>query len=124
MHNEEENPAVLEDIASWVLKKLVEDDYHFSSAGQEGRWELAIWQWEEDFGQPLKQEEVRLRASKVLHPELLSKLGEAGLLAGAVVLRAMLGHASLRSHLKDIRLQLGSKDQAAAESYLYNLDPS
>src|ERR1035437_8711541 len=77
MQNEGENPVGLDDIASWVLKKLAGNNYCFTPAGQEGCSELTICQWEEDFEQPLKPEEVNLSPLGFLNLEFLSKLREA-----------------------------------------------
>jgi hypothetical protein len=108
----------------WVLRKIADYDYSFTTDGPEGRWQLTIHQWD-----PVEEA-----------PQFSLTEGERRLFDGLSTLASVSGktpeqyleemeaadfgwHFSLGEYLKEARLTLGNKLQSNLETGVAQVMP-
>ena len=120
------------DIVVWALRKLGEDDYHFTSEGPEGGWELNLWEHSQESdasGEPPitdeDYEEIRRKVGHAFKKAFGSKSAAPGKLQGEeelvkIFLEPPL-QAILGKYLMRWRGQLGASGRSKMESIAITL---
>ncbi len=115
-----EKPSKAE-ILAWALRRLGDGDFNFETDGLDGGWQLCMWSLA-DGDPPLSKEELRgldLLAGYVWDESNLSHMADESGITTEQTLNGWLQsplQPHLGSRLRRLRLELGSKQDAATES--------
>jgi len=122
MSPQQSNQPTKAEIFAWALRKLGADDYHFTLEGMEGRWELNIWEFEEEDLSADQANVLKEVAQAIVDgrfkPEIALRLASPELPTGkdlSVLFRTPL-QAALGYCLLDARRRLGASGAATFET--------